>query len=133
MNVNSVTLIGHVCHKPTVKKYGEDQILTAFQVATNRVVKDKKYTEFHNIVTFGRLAKICKDLIDKGRLVYITGRLQTKEWEDGKKIKHKDIEIVAGQMLLLEKQQALVSAAQEDDADVTEAVVELSPEMAAAR
>lgn len=130
MNLNSVTLIGHVTQEPIVKKLNEKSTLTKFTLATNGRRPSKEgmpNAEFHPVVTFGRLAEICKDYIHKGRLIYVQGRLKTNRWEDDKKVLHSRTEIIASDMLLLDKQQALVSAVSGADAaddDASEALTE---------
>ena len=136
MNVNNVMLIGHVTQDPVSRSFGESKLLTKFTIATNSRGrgKDKKdVVEFHPVVAFGKLAEICKEYVHKGRLVYVQGRIRTNRWEDEKKVVHARTEIYAKEMLLLDKQQALVSAvSDEQDADAAEAVVELSSAMASA-
>lgn len=128
MNLNSVTLIGHVTQEPVSKQLSEKSILTKFTLATNgrKPTRDGvPNAEFHPVVAFGRLAEICKEYIHKGRLVYVQGRLKTSRWEDDKKVLHARTEIIASNMLLLDKQQALVSAASdENDGVAAEAPVE---------
>lgn len=134
MNLNSVTIIGHVTQDPASRSFGENKLLTKFTVATNNRTrsKEKKDTvEFHSIVAFGKLAEICKEFIHKGRLVYVQGRLRTSRWQDDKNVLHARTEVYANETLLLDKHQALVSAvSDEQDADASEAVVELSSAMA---
>ena len=129
MNLNTVTLIGHVTQEPLSRQISEKSALTKFTVATNarRVGKDgQPNAEFHPVVAFGKLAEICRDYVHKGRLVYVQGRLKTSRWEDDKKQMHARTEIIASNMLLLDKQQALVSAGTADtaEADATEAMAE---------
>ncbi|MBI4121812.1 MAG: single-stranded DNA-binding protein [Parcubacteria group bacterium] len=130
MNVNSVTLIGHVTQDPVSRTFGENKMLTKFTVATNgrsRSKEKKEVVDFHPVVTFGKLADICRDYIHKGRLVYVEGKLRTNRWQDDKNVVHARTEIYANEMLLLDKQQALASAASNDqeDADAAEAIVEI--------
>ena len=69
MNLNSVTIIGHVTQDPACKTFGEKKLLTKFTVATNgrsRSKEKKDAVEFHSIVAFGKLAEICKEYIHKG-------------------------------------------------------------------
>lgn len=128
MNINQMTIIGHITKDPVHKNYAEGKNLTTFTIATNRKVKNKKgkEAEFHNIVTFGRLAEICKDYLKKGRLVYIQGRLRTSSWEDENKQKRYKTDVIAREMLILDKNSALVSAGVNFDDDATEAVVGVS-------
>lgn len=130
MNLNSVTLIGHVTQDPVSRQLENKRVMTKYTIATNfRVGKDKEKkdgVEFHPVVTFGRLAEVCKEYLHKGRLVYVQGRMHTSKWEDDKKVLHASTEIVANQMLLLDKHQALVSAVSDEDADASEATVDLA-------
>jgi single-strand DNA-binding protein len=58
-------------------------------------------TEWHRIVAFGRLAEICGEYLNKGKQVYIEGRLRTRAWEDKEGNKRSTTEIVANQMQML--------------------------------
>lgn len=133
MNINQVTLIGHITQDPVSKEFGEKNLLTKFTIATNSRPRGKNKeaaTEYHSITTFGKLAEICRDYVKKGRLVYVQGRLKTSRWEDKKNVLHTKTDIIANEMLLLDKQQALVRAeTSQEDLDATEAMVELTPEM----
>lgn len=128
MNLNSVTLIGHITQDPLSRQMENKRLMTKFTIATNyKSGKEKKEgVEFHPVVAFGRLAEICKEYLHKGRLVYVQGRLHTNKWEDDKKVLHANTEIIANQMLLLDKHQALVSAVSEEDIDASEATVSLA-------
>lgn len=133
MNVNQVNIIGHITQDPVSKEFGEKNLLTKFTIATNFRPRGKNKdgsSEYHSIVAFGKLAEICRDYIKKGRLVYVQGRLKTSRWEDKNNVLHTKTDIIAGEMLLLDKQQALVRAEiSQEDLDATEAIVELTPEM----
>jgi len=97
MNVNSVTLIGNVTNDPETKEFGEGGRLTKFGLATSSRSKDKekRTAEFHNVVTFGPLAKICSDYVSKGRLIYIRGKLKTRKWEDDNQTTRYKTEVIA--------------------------------------
>jgi single-strand DNA-binding protein len=76
-------------------------------MATDDVWNDKasgerqEKTEWHNIVVWDRLAEICNQYLTKGRLVYIEGSLQTREWDDQEGNKRKTTEIRARDMVML--------------------------------
>ncbi len=59
--------------------------------------------EWFQIVSFGRLAEVCGQYLDKGRYVYIEGRLQTRKWEDREGEKRTTIEVVANQMRISDR------------------------------
>jgi single-strand DNA-binding protein len=81
-------------------------MVTGFTVATTeRWSKDgekKEKTEWHRIVAFGKLAEICGSYLTKGGLVYLEGKLQTREWEDKEGGKRQTTEINANVMQMLD-------------------------------
>lgn len=87
MNLNKAILIGNLTRDPESRTLPSGQAVSNFGLATNRVwfdsnTKEKKQqVEFHNIVTFGKLAEICNQYLKKGTLVMIEGRIQTRSWQ----------------------------------------------------
>jgi single-strand DNA-binding protein len=67
----------------------------------NRSGEKTTTTEWHRIVAFGRLAEICGEYLNKGKQVYIEGRLRTRSWEDKDGNKRSTTEIVASRMQML--------------------------------
>ena len=87
MNLNKVLLIGRLTRDPENRALPSGQSVTSFGLATDRFYNDKtgqrqQQTEFHNIVAFGKLADIASQYLNKGSLVLIEGRLQTRSWKD---------------------------------------------------
>jgi single-strand DNA-binding protein len=104
--VNKVILIGNLGANPEVKYLSNGTTVANFRMATteNRVNKSGEktsITEWHRIVTFGRLAEICGEYLNKGKQVYIEGRLRTRSWEDKEGNKRSTTEIVATRMQML--------------------------------
>ena len=91
MNLNKVFLIGNLTRDPEMRSLPSGQSVASFSIATNRTYKrdgkQEKQTEFHNIVAFGRLAEIASQYLTRGKMVYVEGRLQTRNWDakDGTK------------------------------------------------
>jgi single-strand DNA-binding protein len=82
-------------------------MVTNFRLATNEQWTDRsgekmQRTEWHRIVTFGKLAEICGNYLSKGRLVYTEGRIQTRSWDDRDGNKRYTTEIIATNMQILE-------------------------------
>ncbi|MDP2684795.1 MAG: single-stranded DNA-binding protein [bacterium] len=109
MNLNKVMLIGNVTQDPELKKIPTGQSVVSFGVATNRQWNDKesgekrKQVEFHNIVAWGKLAEIVGQYVKKGSKIYIEGRLQTRSWDDQSGVKKYKTEIVAENMIMLDR------------------------------
>ena len=104
MNLNKAFVLGNVTRDPERRNLPSGQPVTSFGIATNRFYNQngerKQETEFHNIVTFGRLAEIASQYLKKGSLVLIEGRLRTRNWQDASGNKHYRTEIIAERMQL---------------------------------
>lgn len=106
-SLNRAQIIGNVTRAPEVKMAGSQKVAT-FGVATNFAWKDqtgarKERVEFHNVVAWRRLAEICEQYLKKGTKIYIEGRLQTRDWQGQDGIKRYRTEIVADNMIMLDK------------------------------
>src|SRR5512137_3096791 len=118
--VNKVILIGNLGADPEVKYLSNGTTVANFRIATsenrvNRASGEKTtMTEWHRIVAFGRLAEICGEYLNKGKQVYIEGRLRTRAWEDKDGNKRSTTEIVATEM---ERLSGLGDAADESKDD----------------
>jgi single-strand DNA-binding protein len=104
--VNKVILIGNLGADPEVKYLSNGTTVANFRIATtenrvNRSGEKTAITEWHRIVAFGRLAEICGEYLNKGKQVYIEGRIRTRSWEDKEGNKRSTTEIVAARMQML--------------------------------
>src|SRR5690606_24745819 len=106
--VNKVMLIGNLGKDPDLQ-YLEGNIAVAkFPLATTETYKDKNgnlisQTEWHTVVLWRGLAELSQKYLHKGSLVYIEGRLRTRNWEDKDKNKRSNTEIVGDNMVMLDK------------------------------
>lgn len=106
--VNRVQLIGNLGRDPDVQ-YLEGNIAVAkFPLATTETFKDKtgqsvSQTEWHTVVLWRGLAELAQKYLHKGSLVYIEGRLKTRNWEDKEKIKRQATEVVGDNLVMLDK------------------------------
>lgn len=106
-SVNKVILVGRLGRDPELKYTASGTPFCRFSMATDDSWNDKgtgerqERTEWHNIVTWDRLAEICNQYLTKGKLVYIEGSLQTREWDDQEGNKKKMTEIRARDMVML--------------------------------
>lgn len=116
MSLNRVQLIGNLTRDPEMRQIPGGQVVASFGVATNFRWKDqsgemKDKAEFHNIVVWRKLAEICGQYLRKGSKIYIDGRLQTREWEGEDGVKRYRTEIVADNMIMLDKKGDMPEAA----------------------
>jgi single-strand DNA-binding protein len=86
-HVNKVILLGNVGKDPEIKALQSGDLVANFSLATTDRVKDQSgnwndRTEWHNLVSFKRLAEVTRDYVSKGSKIYIEGKLTTRSWED---------------------------------------------------
>ena len=106
MSVNKVILVGRLGRDPETRYTGGGQAVANFSVATDESYKDKngerqKRTEWHRVTAWGKLAEICQQYLKKGTMVYIEGRIQSREWQDKEGQKRTSFDIVANTMKML--------------------------------
>jgi single-strand DNA-binding protein len=87
MSVNKAILVGRLGRDPETRFTSGGQAVANFTLATDETYKDRagerqKRTEWHRIVLWGKLAEIAQQYLKKGMLVYVEGRIQTRQWED---------------------------------------------------
>jgi single-strand DNA-binding protein len=106
--VNRVMLIGNLGKDPDLQ-YLEGNIAVAkFPLATTETHKDRggkliSQTEWHTVVLWRGLAELAQKYLHKGSLVYIEGRLKTRNWEDKEGAKKFATEIVGDNLIMLDK------------------------------
>ena len=118
-SLNKVQLIGNLTDAPEIRETPNGKKVASFSVATNRTWKDasgskQEAVEYHRIVAWSGLAEIAEKYMEKGKKVYVEGRLETKSWEAEDGTKRYKTEIVADEVILLSGKSG-VSARDADD------------------
>src|SRR6202007_3346888 len=106
MSVNKVILVGRLGRDPETRFTGGGQAVANFSLATDETYKDKngerqKRTEWHKITVWGKQAEIAQQYLKKGSLLYVEGRIQTREWQEKEGQKRTSFEIVANNFRML--------------------------------
>lgn len=104
--VNRAILVGRLGRDPEIRYTSSGTPVANFSVATNERWKDQQgetqeRTEWHKVVVWGKLAEICNQYLTKGQLVYLEGRIQSREWDDRDGNKRYTTEVVASEMKML--------------------------------
>jgi len=107
MSFNRVIIIGRLGQDPEIRYTPSGLPVVDFSLATDEFCLDKDgkrqaRTKWHRIVVIGKLALTCNEFLERGRQVFVEGRLHYHEWEsklDGRK-QHRT-EIVAGRVQFL--------------------------------
>lgn len=104
--LNKVMVIGYLGRDPEMRFTPNGKSVSNFSVACHRSWQGSdgdihNDTDWFNVVAWGDLAELAKERLEKGNLVYIEGRLQSRNWQDTKGHQHKSIEIIARDIHLL--------------------------------
>lgn len=107
--MNKVVLIGRLTRDPELRfTPGSGTAVTTFTLAVDRNFKNKdgqKEADFINIVAWNKLAEIIANYAVKGRLVAVSGRIQTRTYEGNDGQKRYITEVVADDFQFLEKKE----------------------------
>jgi single-strand DNA-binding protein len=106
-SVNQVTLIGRLVAAPELRYSASGKSGTTVRVATN----GKSRADFHDVVLWGQLATFTCQYLGKGRLVYIEGRLKSRQWQATDGNTRRIVEIVANRFQPLFSKSASEAAA----------------------
>ena len=97
--MNKVILMGRLTRDPEVRYTQTNNTLVAsFSLAVNRrFVRqgEERQADFFNIVAWNKQGEFCSKYFKKGQQVGVIGRLQTRNWDDDKGVKHYITEVVA--------------------------------------
>lgn len=108
---NKMTAIGNLGSDPEMRYTPNGNPVTSFRIATNRRYtgpsgERKEETEWFTVVAWNKLAELCNQYLTKGRKVYVEGRLQSHSWEGRDGVTRFRNEIVANQIVFLDRPQA---------------------------
>ncbi|MBW1690573.1 MAG: single-stranded DNA-binding protein [Deltaproteobacteria bacterium] len=107
-SLNKVMLIGYLGADPELRYTPSGSPVANFRIATTEQWTDREgekqeKTEWHRIVAWRKLAETCGEYLHKGSLVYVEGRLETRNWEDRDGNKRWTTEILAWRVQMLDR------------------------------
>lgn len=108
MDLNKAMIIGRLTRDPEARSTPQGTAVSSFSVATNLIWTDpqgqrQEKVEFHNLVAWRKLAEVCNQYLKKGSRVFVEGRLQTRSWQDPNGVTKYRTEIVAENMIMLDR------------------------------
>ena len=100
MNLNKVFILGRVTQEPETKTTPSGSMVANFNIATNRYWTDaggnkQEKTDYHRVVAWRRLAELIQQYVNKGSLILIEGRVETRSYDDREGVKRYITEIIA--------------------------------------
>jgi single-strand DNA-binding protein len=105
--LNRATLIGHLGRAPEMRYTPTGKPVTSFSIITTYIWASSdgsrhEDTDWFNVVAWGDLAEECRRSLDKGQLIYVEGRMKTRQWVDANDQPHSCAEVVAQDVVALE-------------------------------
>jgi len=106
--LNKVMIIGNLGADPEMRYMADGTAMTSFRVASSRSFtgsdgERREETEWFPVVTWKKLAELCSQFLQKGRKVYVEGRLRTRSWDTPDGQRHYRTEVVAESVLFLDR------------------------------
>jgi single-strand DNA-binding protein len=100
VSLNKVFLVGNLTRDPELRYTSQGTAVTTLRLAVNRSFKGKdgqmqKDTCFVNIVVWSQMAEVCNQYLQKGRQVFVEGRLQFRSWQNSEGKNRSVLEVVA--------------------------------------
>jgi len=106
--LNKVMVIGNLGADPEMRYTADGNAMTSFRVAASRNYtapdgERREETEWFSVVAWRKLAELCSQYLQKGRKVYVEGRLRTRSWDTPEGQKRYRTEVVADRVLFLDR------------------------------
>jgi single-strand DNA-binding protein len=105
-SLNRIQLIGRVGRDPETRYTSTQTAVASFSLATSERVKEEERTEWHQVSVFGRTAELVDTYVRKGALIYLEGRLQSREYQDKAGQTKKVWEVIADKVTFLDTKRA---------------------------
>jgi single stranded DNA-binding protein (ssb) len=106
--INNVTLVGRLTRDPELRYTPQNQAVTTFSLAVNRQFKNangNREADFINCVIWRQQAENLANWAKKGALIGVTGRIQTRNYENQQGQRVYVTEVVADSFQMLESRQ----------------------------
>lgn len=100
--LNKAILMGRLPADPELRHTQSNIPVTSFTLAVDRTFGQDKQTDFLDIVAWRNTAEFVSKWFRKGMLVAVSGRIQTRTWEDKQGNKRKSVEVVADEAFFAE-------------------------------
>jgi len=118
--LNRVTLIGNCGKEPEYKQLEDGTFVAKIALATTEIFRLKNgetqsRTDWHTIILWRGLAGLAKEYVRKGSLLYVEGKLRNRQYEDKDGVKKYVTEIVAEQIIMLDKKAKPVAEEIQDE------------------
>jgi single-strand DNA-binding protein len=131
VSFNKVFLVGNLTKDPELRYTPQGTAVTTLRLAVNTPFKDRngqaqKETCFVNVIVWAQMAEVCNQYLQKGRQVFVEGRLQSRSWQDNEGKNRSVLEVRASRVQFMPQVGRSVAREQVDLGDEPEEVLNLS-------
>ncbi len=105
-SVNKVILVGNLGRDAELRYTPGGAAVATLNLATTETWNDKEgqrqeKTEWHRVILWGKQAETLNQYLQKGKQIYVEGRLQTRQWDDKDGNKRYTTEVRGDRVVLL--------------------------------
>ena len=105
-SVNKVILVGNLGRDAELRYTPGGAAVATLSLATTEIWNDKEgqrqeKTEWHRVILWGKQAETLNQYLQKGKQIYVEGRLQTRQWDDKDGNKRYTTEVRGDRVVLL--------------------------------
>ena len=108
--MNRVVLVGRLTKDPDTRTFEENgKVVTRFILAVDRPFKNgdgEREADFIPVVLWGRRAEIASEYMAKGRMISVSGRLQTGSYDDKEGKRKYSAEIIVDEFQFIDSKKA---------------------------
>ena len=118
VGLNKTTIIGYLAADPESRNLPSGEIVSNFRVGVNSGYTDRdgqKHddTEWFSVSAFKRLGEVVQQNLAKGRLVYVEGRLRTRQYEKDGQTQYRT-DLIANEVKFLDSKGASTASSEVD-------------------
>jgi single-strand DNA-binding protein len=106
--INTCVLVGRIANDPEMRYTPSGMAVVNFRIAVDRQKRDEsgeKQADFLDVVAFGKTGEFVAQYLDKGSMVGVEGRIQSRTWTTQEGQKRYSVEIVGNSVQALESRQ----------------------------
>lgn len=125
-SVNKLIVVGHIGSDPEIRYTASGDAICNARLATSDQWTDKasgekrETTEWHRLVFYRKLAEIAQNLLSKGSLCYIEGKLKTRKWTDKEGQERYTTEVEVQELKVFNRKEKIESPRQDSQPSVSD-------------
>lgn len=96
--MNNVTLMGRLTKDPELRRTSSGTAVASFTLAVDKIINGERQADFIDCAAWQKTAEFLSKYFSKGQMLALSGRIQTRSYEDKNGNKRKAVEVIANQL-----------------------------------